>query len=209
MSAKSNRSVISTSSKRPHYLPSFQPFQLESYNTLFLVSHMSISLCPSVFMLPNMTQVFRGDFFLLKCDDNPRPSSVKWTLDDEELESGNGTLRITAASLNDSGSYKCEINGKKSNGFSVNVLGKCSAWTQGILNCLSFGKRVAHICIYIQHRILPNCFAHHQNRPSGDAEGKCGHPGAWKRRGSEGLVLQGHEGRDDQENQAGCGGQSS
>lgn len=88
---------------------------------------MSLPLCLTVSMSPSMRQVFIGDMLFLTCADSSSASAVKWTLNNQELESRDRTLKIAAAAPKDSGSYKCQINKETSSSFSLTVLGKCSA----------------------------------------------------------------------------------
>ncbi|KAM4525967.1 uncharacterized protein V3H82_000428 [Fundulus diaphanus] len=74
---------------------------------------------PTVSMSPNLTQIFTGDLFHLHCKDDQSSSDATWYFNDE-WQSGNKNLKIVATSK-DSGRYRCEINGQRSDDLSIKV----------------------------------------------------------------------------------------
>ncbi|XP_041830905.1 uncharacterized protein LOC121633091 isoform X2 [Melanotaenia boesemani] len=77
---------------------------------------------PQVSMLPSLKDIFVGDRFYLHCDSSSSGDTVEWYLNEKSLSQTNKTLRIAAAGPDDSGSYKCESNGKKSSNLDIIVL---------------------------------------------------------------------------------------
>ncbi|KAM4525520.1 uncharacterized protein PAE49_001430 [Odontesthes bonariensis] len=77
---------------------------------------------PQVSMFPSLKQIFIGDSFKLSCNDNPSGSAVKWFLNDTILKFTEKIQRIAVAAPNNSGSYHCESNGRKSENFPIHVI---------------------------------------------------------------------------------------
>ena len=78
-----------------------------------------------VSMVPNLNQVYAGDTLKLTC--NNKGSSVKWFFNNilsNNILSPEKELQMTAISAKNSGSYRCESNGQRSDNFNISVLGK-------------------------------------------------------------------------------------
>ncbi|XP_037836562.1 uncharacterized protein LOC108237157 isoform X2 [Kryptolebias marmoratus] len=91
---------------------------------LLLAAFLPLIRCqqtPTVSMLPDLKQVFPGDLLFLTCSGSST-GEVTWYLNDKVLKSKDKTLKIAAAEPKDSGSYSCEINGKRSANLSLTVL---------------------------------------------------------------------------------------
>lgn len=88
---------------------------------LFFVS---VSL---VSMIPKLNQIFYGDTFYLNCENATSGSTVKWYFNDKEQTPQREILKIAFAHLANNGTYHCESNGEKSDGFPVQVLGKSAS----------------------------------------------------------------------------------
>uniref|UniRef100_A0A672H8C5 Ig-like domain-containing protein n=1 Tax=Salarias fasciatus TaxID=181472 RepID=A0A672H8C5_SALFA len=66
-------------------------------------------------MSPPLKQVFTGDLFYLQCDGSSSHNSVKWYMNDEEQTWTKKFWKIPAAKPQNSGSYRCEVNGTLKN----------------------------------------------------------------------------------------------
>ncbi|KAJ7985038.1 hypothetical protein DPEC_G00360980 [Dallia pectoralis] len=91
------------------------------------VTNQETTADPKVSMHPSFNLVYSGDTLELRCDN--RGNTVKWffnnanvTEQDKTITVPNKTLSIAAASMKDSGSYKCESNGKTSESINISVL---------------------------------------------------------------------------------------
>ncbi|XP_046870600.1 uncharacterized protein LOC124462930 isoform X2 [Hypomesus transpacificus] len=76
-----------------------------------------------VSMVPNLNQVYAGDTLKLTC--NNKGSSVKWFFNNilsNNILSPEKELQMTAISAKNSGSYRCESNGQRSDNFNISVL---------------------------------------------------------------------------------------
>ncbi|KAM6964644.1 uncharacterized protein LKV04_020391 [Tautogolabrus adspersus] len=78
---------------------------------------------PKVTLSPTLTEIFSGDTFYLSCGGSASESRVTWYINDAVQMQTNNTWKITVADPGHSGSYQCEINGQKSDIFTIDVHG--------------------------------------------------------------------------------------
>ncbi|KAK5601214.1 hypothetical protein CRENBAI_002771 [Crenichthys baileyi] len=77
----------------------------------------------AVSMPPHLKSIFTGDLFYLYCKDGSSGGTATWYFNNTALQKEqNRTMKIAPAGSKNSGSYKCEINGHKSDEFLVHVL---------------------------------------------------------------------------------------
>ncbi|XP_017166128.1 uncharacterized protein LOC103481052 isoform X2 [Poecilia reticulata] len=76
---------------------------------------------PTVYMTPNLSQIFTGDLLYLHCNDSQDGSTAIWKFNGNK-ETQSNPLKIAAASSKDSGIYNCTINGQTSDDFNFKVL---------------------------------------------------------------------------------------
>ncbi|KAM6898940.1 uncharacterized protein PEZ65_020860 [Lycodopsis pacificus] len=90
---------------------------------LLLAEFVLLARCqPQVSILPELKQIFSGDLLFLRCNSSSSGNRVRWYFNDMEQPLTDETWKIGVATPKHSGSYQCERNGKKSAGFSIDVL---------------------------------------------------------------------------------------
>lgn len=107
-------------------------------------------LSTSVLMLPDLKQVYYGDFFYLTCNTNAR-GDLKWFHNDKEQSAQmSETWEFAIAAASHSGSYRCEVDGRRSNTVNIGVLGNCrtSAKVDSVKTPEGAKIRVGFVCLF-------------------------------------------------------------
>lgn len=100
-------------------------------------------------MSPKLKEIFSGDLFYLKCENNTSGSKVTWYFNNEvDSSSSTESYKIAVAYPAHSGQYQCEIDGTKSGTFTITVLGKCATWKSIRIRSLKLFHKCNHI-IYV------------------------------------------------------------
>ncbi|XP_029954188.1 uncharacterized protein LOC115393352 [Salarias fasciatus] len=106
---------------------------------------------PEVSMSPPLKQVFTGDLFYLQCDGSSSHNSVKWYMNDEEQTWTKKFWKIPAAKPQNSGSYRCEVNGQRSDGLQVHVQELLPTASLSIKTGQPVAQRHSSVILQLEH----------------------------------------------------------
>uniref|UniRef100_A0A672H8G2 Ig-like domain-containing protein n=1 Tax=Salarias fasciatus TaxID=181472 RepID=A0A672H8G2_SALFA len=102
-------------------------------------------------MSPPLKQVFTGDLFYLQCHASGSHNSVKWYMNDEEQAWTKKSWKIPAAKPQNSGSYRCEVNGQRSDGLQVHVQELLPTASLSIKTGQPVAQRHSSVILQLEH----------------------------------------------------------